>query len=235
MIEPLRFAGGVMLVGGGEVDDRAIAMAAAVTTHVVAADGGANGLAGRVPRLDAIIGDLDSLEDRVGWAARGTRVLHLSEQDTTDLEKCLYATEAPFYIGVGFTGRRLDHTLAVLHVMLRRAEKPLVLIGAEDVVFLAPPEWRITLAEGARVSFFPLRPVSGVASTGLEWPIDGLAMAAGAMIGTSNRATGPLISACFDGPGVVTMVERQYLDAVLVSLGLCAGSTAVSGSGSGPR
>lgn len=234
MTPSLRFGGGVMLVGGGEVDAHALGLARACTRHIVAADGGANALADWGLGADAIIGDLDSLADRPGWEARGTQVLHIAEQDTTDFEKCLYATDAPFYVGVGFTGRRFDHTLAALHTLLRWPGKCVVLIGAEDVIFMAPTDWQITLAAGARVSFFPLRPVQGLASTGLEWPIDGLGFAPGERIGTSNRALTAAVSARFDGAGMAAMVDRSYLDAVLASLGQGA-ATAASGSGPAPR
>jgi thiamine pyrophosphokinase len=219
MTPVLPFAGGVMLVGGGEIDPGALALARGRTAHVVAADGGANVLRDWGLDAEAIIGDMDSLIDRDGWAERGAHVLHLPEQETTDLEKCLYATEAPFYLGIGFTGRRFDHTLAALHALLRWPAKRVVLIGADDAIFLAPADWRATLAPGARVSFFPLRPVTGIASTGLAWPIDGLAFAPGERIGTSNRADTADVTARFDRIGMAAMVERAHLDAVLASLG----------------
>ena len=217
MTLPLRFGGGVMLVGGGEVDPGALTMARDRTAHVVAADGGANALAGWGLGADAVIGDLDSLQDRAGWAARSL-VVHLEEQETTDLEKCLYGTEAPFYLGIGFTGRRFDHTLAALHALLRWPGKRVVLIGAEDAIFLPPARWRAQLAAGARVSFFPLQPVTGVASEGLEWPVAGIGFAPGQRIGTSNRATGAGVEAVFDRVGMAAMVERAHLDSVLESL-----------------
>jgi thiamine pyrophosphokinase len=216
---PLRFGGGVVLVGGGELDRAELDAARARCAHVVAADGGANRLRGWGVAADAVIGDMDSVADLAGWERDGTRVLRIAEQETTDLEKCLYATEAPFYIGVGFTGLRFDHTLAALHALLRWPAKIIVLLGASDVVLLAPPRWGVTVEPGARVSFFPLRPVRGLRSTGLEWPIDGLDFAAGHRIGTSNRATDASVTADFDGEGMAAILEARFLDAALTSLG----------------
>lgn len=219
---PLRFPGGVMLVGGGEVDAGALDLALARTAHVVAADGGANALRGWGLGADAVIGDMDSVLDREGWAAGGTRVVHLDEQETTDLEKCLYATAAPFYVGIGFTGRRFDHTLAALHALLRWPDKRVVLIGSDEIIFMAPPRWRARLSPGARVSFFPMLAVGGVGSQGLEWPLAGLRFAPGRRIGTSNRAVAETVEAAFDGVGMAAMVEREHLDAVLASLAATA-------------
>jgi thiamine pyrophosphokinase len=216
---PIAFVEGATLVGGGALDRAALDMALVRAPRVIAADGGANRLRGWGVAADAVIGDMDSVEDLHLWeSAAGTHVLPLPEQETTDLEKCLYATAAPFYLGVGFLGRRFDHTLAALHALLRFPDKRAALIGDEDVVFLAPPRWRARLAPGARVSFFPLQPVRGVGSAGLEWPIDGLAFAAGGRIGTSNRAVAADVSAEFDGVGMAAMVELRFLDAALESL-----------------
>jgi thiamine pyrophosphokinase len=168
---------------------------------------------------DAVIGDMDSIADLESWrAALGQRTLHIAEQETTDLEKCLYATAAPFYVGVGFLGGRLDHSLAGLHAMTRAGAPNVVLLGEADVVFRAPRRWRAMLSRGARVSFFPMTPTAGLRSEGLEWAIDGLAFAAGAQIGTSNRATDGPVAAEFDGDGMVVLLERRHLDAALGSL-----------------
>jgi thiamine pyrophosphokinase len=54
-------------------------------------------------------------------------------------------------------------------------------------------------------------------SEGLEWPIEGLQFDPMRCIGTSNRALGP-VRAEADGPGLLMMVPRRYLAAVLQAL-----------------
>lgn len=217
MIPRFRFDRGVTLVGGGAADRAAFREAAALAPLVVAADGGADALEGWGARPEAVIGDMDSATVADLWRRRGVPVLRLSEQDTTDLEKCLYSVEAPFFVGVGFTGRRFDHTLAALHAMLRW-RKPLVLLGEDDAIFLCPTEWRARLSPGARVSFFPLQPVRGLASEGLAWPIAGLDFAPGVRIGTSNEASAETVSARFDGPGMACVLERRFLAEAVAAL-----------------
>lgn len=216
---PLRFARGVTLVGGGALDRGDLDEALARAPHVVAADGGANRLRAWGVGAEAVVGDMDSVEDLAGWRERGAAVAPVAEQDTTDLEKCLMLTEAPFYLGVGFTGLRFDHTLAALHALLRFPDKRLVLLAEAEAIFLAPLDWRARLAPGARVSFFPLAPTRGLGSVGLEWPLHDLDLEAGVRIGTSNRAAAAEVSARFDRRGVAAMVERRFLDAALESLG----------------
>jgi thiamine pyrophosphokinase len=217
MTPAFRFDRGVTLVGGGAADRAAFEEARALAPLVVAADGGADALEGWDARPEAVIGDMDSATVAHLWRDRGVPVLKLDEQDTTDLEKCLYSVEAPFFVGVGFTGRRFDHTLAALHAMLRW-RRPLVLLGEEDVVFLCPQDWRARLAPGARVSFFPLAPARGLGSEGLLWPIDGLDFAPGARIGTSNAASAAEVSARFDGPGMACILERRFLAQAVAGL-----------------
>lgn len=217
--EALRFDAPVLLLGGGPAAPELLAELAPRVGAVVAADGGANRLRAGPMRPHAVIGDMDSLEDRPFWDAEAdVAVLHVPEQDTTDLEKCLRLVAAPLYLGAGFLGGRFDHSLAALHALLSHAHRRVVLIGEEDVAFLAPLAWRARLAPGARVSLFPLIPVTATASSGLVWPLSPLALAAGTAIGTSNRAAAAEISVSFDRLGAVVMLERRFLDSVLASL-----------------
>ncbi|MFK7943724.1 MAG: thiamine diphosphokinase [Paracoccaceae bacterium] len=207
------------LVGGGALDRQMLVEAMALAPELVAADGAADRLADWELLPQAIIGDMDSIRDSSGWAAR-TRVLHLPEQDTTDFEKCLYATEAPFYVAAGFTGQRIDHTLAVFHAMLRHPDKRVILLGEAEALAMVPPgvSFSVELEAGARVSLFPLLPVTGTLSEGLEWSISGLEMAPGKAIGTSNNAVASRVAVRFESPGVLFLVERRFLGALVSAI-----------------
>ncbi len=217
MIEQVLFQNGVTLAGGGPFYVEDLHKALSLAPHPVAADGGANRMMALDIVPEAVIGDMDSM---LGKIPEKTRIMALTEQETTDFGKCLAHVDAPFFIGVGFLGGRVDHTLAALSVLLTHAARRVVLLGDEDVAFIAPPNWRITLEPEARVSFFPLVPCLGVSSDGLRWPIDGLAMTAAGQIGTSNEAVAARVSATFDRAGAVTILPKQYLEAVLASLGI---------------
>ena len=214
---PLVFEGPVTLVGGGALDRAMLDEARALAPELVAADSGADRLAEWRLVPAAVIGDMDSIARPERWRAGPTRFLRLAEQETTDFEKCLYATEAPFYVGVGFTGGRVDHTLAGLHAILARPGKTVVLLGEAEAMALVPPGrvLALALAPGARVSLYPLRQVTGTHSRGLLWPVDGLAMTAGTRIGTSNAATAARVEIAFNGPGALLMLERRHLGALV--------------------
>src|SRR5690625_1381476 len=147
----------VTLVGAGVLTRAVLDEALALAPELVAADRGADMLAELGLMPGTIIGDMDSISNRDRWE-KMSRLVRLPEQETTDFEKCLYATEAPFYIAAGFTGGRVDHSLSVLHALLAREEKRVVLIGEEDAVTLLPPGEVVglDLPAGARAWDCPL-------------------------------------------------------------------------------
>jgi thiamine pyrophosphokinase len=183
---------------------------------LVAADGAARHALefGRVP--EAVIGDLDSIPDTVSDALPPGRLHRVDEQDTTDFEKCLTRIRAPLCLAVGFTGRRLDHELAVYSTLVRLADRPCLVVGDEDVAFAAPPSLSLDLRAGERVSLFPLSVVRG-RSTGLRWPIDAVPFDPVGRIGTSNEATGA-VTLSFDRPGMLVILPRSALDRAIAGL-----------------
>ena len=216
---PLKFQSPVCLVGGGVLTREMLAEAQVHAPVLVAADGAADRLAewGLMP--DAVVGDMDSIVDPVRWRD-AVHFLEIEEQDSTDFAKCLYATEAPFYLAAGFTGRRVDHMLAVFSSMLAERDKTVILIGEAEVFALVPEAemLNLSLEVGAIVSFYPLAPVTGVRSEGLKWPVDGLEMQAGFQIGTSNEAISSTVAVQFDGPGALLMLERRFLSPLVEAL-----------------
>ncbi|WP_332686075.1 thiamine diphosphokinase [Devosia sp.] len=178
------------IVGGGAVDPQLLVELAARGVALVGADGGADAIgdAGLLPA--AIIGDLDSLADRSEWEAR-TRVIHIPEQLTTDFQKSLYSTRAPVTLALGMTGKRLDHTLAALSAVLEYAPtRKLLLVDEVDVALAVVGPIAFEAVERERVSIHPLLPISFSHSTGLFYPMDGLTLEPGGLIGTSNEGTG---------------------------------------------
>jgi thiamine pyrophosphokinase len=205
----------VTLLGAGPVDPAQLAEALAVAPDLVAADGGADVPLPRGAEFSAVIGDLDSIGQADVLRARGVPVHAIAEQDTTDLEKCLCSVVAPLYLGVGFLGGRLDHHLAAMSALVRFPQRRVVLIGRDELCFLCPPLLDLDLAAGTRVSLFPMRPATGTLSEGLQWPVDGLALAPGGRIGTSNAATGGRLRVGFDAPGVLAILPRGELPQIV--------------------
>ena len=190
---PLVFDGPLAIVGGGTVDPALLRALAKHGVQLVGADGGGDviGDAGLVPV--AIIGDLDSLQDRAAWETR-TRVIHIPEQITTDFQKAVQSTTAPVTLALGMTGKRLDHTLAALSAVLQYApERKLLLVDEVDVAFAAVGAFSFDAAAGERVSIHPLVRIGFERSSGLFYPLNGLVLEPGGLLGSSNAATGGLV------------------------------------------
>ncbi len=200
----------ITLVGGGPVAAPDLHAAVALAPLVVAADGGLLRACEHGQKVAHVIGDMDSAP-RID----GPQYHEIPEQMTTDLDKCLYSTCAPFYIGVGFLGGRLDHELAACHALVKAPAQHVVLLGERDLCFLAPRDFRLNLPVGTRLSLFPMGPVRGE-SGGLEYPLAGLDFAPDGMIGTSNRVTGPL-HLRFDAPKMLLLLPKAHLTQVVRS------------------
>jgi thiamine pyrophosphokinase len=185
----LTFEGLLVIVGGGTVDFQLIRDLAAAGAHLVGADGGADQIARSGLFPEAIIGDLDSLENVEEWLGR-TRLLRIEEQETTDFEKVLYSTHAPVTIALGMTGRRFDHTLAALDAVTRYArDRVIILVDEDDLAMALTGAFTFEVEEHERVSVHPLAPIKFRRSIGLRYPLDGLRLAPGERTGTSNEAT----------------------------------------------
>jgi len=203
------------IVGGGAVDPALLVELARRGVALVGADGGGDAIgdAGLVPA--AIVGDLDSLRDRAGWEAR-TRVIHMPDQITTDFQKAIRATSAPVTLALGMTGKRLDHTLAALSAVLQYAlVRKLLLVDEVDVALAVVGSISFEAARHERVSIHPLLPIRFSHSTGLFYPMDGLTLEPGGLIGTSNEGTGgpvEIVPDCDDTPWLLILGKERLWD-----------------------
>ncbi|MGL6209667.1 MAG: thiamine diphosphokinase [Paracoccaceae bacterium] len=204
---------GVTLVGGGPLTLRRLARSLSFAPRLVAADGGADRLLRLGQRPEAVIGDLDSIS-AAARAELGPAVHLIPEQESTDFEKALTRIDAPFVLGLGFSGARLDHGLAVLNAMVRHPDRRCLIIGGGDVTFLAPHRLQMTLPVGSRLSLFPMAAVTGQ-SQGLRWPIEGLRFAPDGAIGTSNEVSSPRVDLSFDAEAMLVILPERALPAVL--------------------
>ncbi len=209
----MKFEAPVLLVGNGPADAGAVALARPFCQAVVAADGGAKAALAQGLALAATIGDFDSCTEMpAGWDYG--KIIRIPEQDSTDFEKCLSVLSAPLILGVGLLGGRLDHELAALNALVKTPQN-VVLVGAEDVVFRLPGATTLALPVGTRISFFPMGGVRGVHSTGLAWPLDGMALSPQTAISISNRTTAPEIHLSNPGQPLLCILPRSHLGATL--------------------
>ncbi|MBN2631437.1 MAG: thiamine diphosphokinase [Rhodobacteraceae bacterium] len=207
---------GVTLVGGAPVAASLFRMAIQRAPRVVAADGGADRCLARGVMPEAVVGDMDSISASARTAVGPDRLHPIAEQDSTDFDKVMRSVVAPFVIGLGFLGARVDHELSAFNTLVR-SPAVCILLGAQDVVFHLPERFDIDLRRGDRFSLFPLMPMTAH-SDGLHWPLDGIAFAPGGRVGTSNRVSEGRVKLALSGPGMLCILPKNRLDAVLQAL-----------------
>lgn len=211
--------GGVTLVGDAGFGQQDLTFALSLAPDLVAADGGAGRALnhGHVPA--AVYGDLDSLPVEDLRRIPAGQVHRIAEQDSTDFDKALRHIRAKFVLGVGFLGGRLDHELAVLNALVAERPSPCVLLGGADAVVHLAGDIALDLPVGTRLSLFPMQSVRG-SSRGLRWPIDAVPFHPAGRIGTSNETVSRRVALSFPQPGMLLIVPRAHLGALMVGLGL---------------
>jgi thiamine pyrophosphokinase len=193
-----------IVLGNGQVGDQ-VALARRLSDWgdalIVAADGGARLANALGLRVDALIGDQDSLNPSHLEALQASGVhleTHPTSKDETDLELALlYAVErgATHILIVGALGGRLDMTIGnvLLLALPQLVGLDVRLIEGEQTAWLIRDEATIYGQPGGTLSLIPLGgDVLGIRTQGLEYPLDDEPLHFGAARGLSNVLTAPV-------------------------------------------
>jgi len=173
-----------------------LASLSAAAEFVVAVDGGWTRARRAGIRVDAVIGDFDSLAADPRPTGAGDQidiVAYPPEKDWTDLELALdYAlsTPAESVSIVGGIGDRLDHSLAAVFLLERGTQRgiPIVLVGVRETLRLLGVGTTAVSAEpGDRISLLPLTETAVVRTNGLRYPLRGERLYRAASRGVSNE------------------------------------------------
>jgi thiamine pyrophosphokinase len=209
----------LLIVGGADFSEDLFKEVYDNEIPIIAADGGANFLTEKNISPELVIGDLDSVSEQQIQNIEPEKIIRISEQDSTDLEKVLCNTQSPLTIGIGFLGSQIDHELAALSALAKFPEKKIILIGEHDIIFLVPPSFSLRSFNGMRISLYPLDEVK-VHSDGLQWATDGLTMKPTGQIGTSNKAIGKSIYLAPDKPKLLLILPKTVLNEAVSQLEL---------------
>lgn len=186
---------------------------------LICADGGANYAlqSGRMP--DLLIGDLDSIstENLKKCEVKGCVIeRYPCQKDETDLELALSkAAERASFVGereiwlYGATGKRIDHFLGNLGLMLSYARKGFCLriVDPEHEMWILQGREQIQGSQGQEISLIPLSDRAVVTTEGLFYPLEH-----GVLLQDSPRG----ISNVFLGEKAVVEVHEGWLLVVLL-------------------
>ena len=202
----------VILVGGSIVSLNLLKLISKLHP-IFAADSGANVLVNEKINFKAVIGDMDSINKEILKNPKIETIL-ISDQNSSDLEKCFSLVKANIFIGFGFLDLRLDHSLASLTAICKNnSAKAIILVGELDTVVWVKGEWSCNIPIGTRVSIWPLSEQLFLNSTGLKYPLNNLKMHPLNLIGTSNETVKDSFSLKIDSDVTskyVTIIPTKY-------------------------
>jgi len=184
----------IILVGGSKINSHLLKKI--YKKHkIYAADSGANFLLSNEMDFEAVIGDMDSIDSQKLSSIKNEKKILISDQNTTDLQKCLSTINSKIFIGFGFIDLRLDHTLASLTAINRKHSAiVIILVGEIDTVIWVKGKWSCELPIGTRLSIWPLGEQFFNGSSGLKYSLEGLTLHPLNLIGTSNETSENSIS-----------------------------------------
>ncbi len=144
-------------------------------------------------RIDAVLGDFDSLE--AGWEShpmlQGVAVVHRPDQELTDLQKGLeYLMEKGQHAAnvVWATGKRSDHHFNNLATLPRYAGiMDVAIIDDHSRIYNLPRQFKKWYPKGTSISLIPIMEATGVSTSNLAFGLQNEALHFPMRSGSSNR------------------------------------------------
>lgn len=163
---------------------------------IIACDGASDILktAGIIP--DVIIGDLDSVNPATMkyFSKKKVVIKKVKDQNKNDLEKAIiYAVQKKMQVVhlLGISGKRLDHTLNNISVLLKFHKKVKLVIHDNGFKgHIVTKQYSSMSKPGRIVSLIPLPEAKIIKTTGLRYPLRNETLALGKREGALNETTG---------------------------------------------
>lgn len=201
----------VILCDGDVPDREQILSELTVATYFIAADGGANRALEMDLQPDIITGDFDSYI--VTGNEKATVIIN-PDQETNDLEKALsiaHEYNSANVIVFGATGKRVDHTLKNLSVLLQFTDKfnQICFKDKFSTIKLISSPFKEEFPLHSSISLIPLSgEVSGITTGGLRYPLKNELLKNGYRDGTSNETVEKIVEIEFKKGDLLLIVNH---------------------------
>ena len=166
---------------------------------IISCDGASDFLYSCKITPDYIIGDLDSINPKTLTYFKNKKVTikKIHNQNLTDFEKALrfaiFKKLKNIFV-VGFSGKRLDHTIANLSILKKYTKKARIRIYDDTFEsFYINKSTEFDYRKGATVSLLALTKAAGIKTEGLKWKLNRETLEFGAREGVSNIANAKLV------------------------------------------
>ncbi|MGB9665065.1 MAG: thiamine diphosphokinase [Ignavibacteria bacterium] len=161
---------------------------------LITADGGTNSVynIGEVPKF--IIGDLDSARQEIleFYRKKNVKIIKLSRQDDTDLEKALKLCKKLRYeriLVIGFSGKRFDHTLSNISNVLKFVQYfQIIMVENNSTLYFVTGKVNFKSENGELISILCFDSKVRITTTNLKYPLKNENLMFGQRESTSNVA-----------------------------------------------
>lgn len=188
-----------IIIGNGEINNYDIIREYFDQAYIIACDGGVKHCRAMMIMPNIMVGDFDSANKEDAEFFENLGVLKEKfpvKKNETDMEiainMAIDKNSTEIYI-VGGLGRRFDHSLANVHILLRPVRLGIrtCLLDEHNIITLVEDSIDIVGEKGQTVSLIPLTTeVKGITTKNLEYALTNATMEIGHSLGVSNVMNG---------------------------------------------
>lgn len=163
---------------------------------------------------DYIIGDLDSISQKAlnYFKRKKVHIEKISEQEHNDLEKCInfaVAKRIKDILVIGFSGKRIDHTLNNFSVLKRNFKKSRIrFIDERFEIFFIDKGAKFDYKKGVDLSLLGMPKAEGIETYGLKYVLNKEKLEFGVREGALNEANENVVKIKFHKGDLLVFKEH---------------------------
>ncbi len=206
-----------IIIGNGEINNYDIIREYFDQAYIIACDGGVKHCRAMMIMPNIMVGDFDSANKEDAEFFENLGVLNEKfpvRKNETDMEiainMAIDKNSTEIYI-VGGLGRRFDHSLANVHILLRPVRLGIrtCLLDEHNIITLVEDSIDIVGEKGQTVSLIPLTTeVKGINTKNLDYALTNATMEIGHSLGVSNVMTDDVATISV-GEGVLILIMSR--------------------------
>lgn len=185
-----------LLIGNGSLPSKALLEQYALNASIILVlDSAIVALSKSFPelRIDVLLGDFDRNFQASTYKQQypNIKIVHTPDQEKADLEKGIEYLVVEGYrkiIGLGLTGKRMDHTLSNMSILAKfHPEIELTLIDDYSHIICISDNFEMYYPKNTIISLIPMGKVEGITTQNLYYPLINGSLELGQQTGSSNK------------------------------------------------
>jgi thiamine pyrophosphokinase len=203
----------ILIIANGKTPNKQLLQSLVIESDcIIAADGGSNICFKNNIYPDYIIGDFDSINNKIKSHFKNSEFIYRPEQDEHDLLKSLKFCDTlkpKKVVGTAVFGKRIDHTLSNMFILQNQEFKfPIKYVDDYSKVFIINKKQEFKLPPIHPISFLSYKPVFGVTLNGFKYEITGKDFPTG-FNGVSNEVSESPASVTIKKGSLIAIVTHE--------------------------